>query len=209
MEQGEAVKRSIQIPKYLFLFVLGFVLYIAIEICATGVDHTIKKQFGIDTQFASLIGFSSVWMGVTGGILFVILSGLLQVKKIDALPVALKALVGAGLITAIEFTSGCVLNLWLKFGIWNYGGLNILGQIDLFHSIAWFFLAPFVIWARDTFLYFFYGEGDHDYSLLWIYVHLIFPWRKMEVADQYNSYLFSRAAGQGVIKSFRSGFNRR
>ena len=34
-------------------------------------------------------------------------------------------------ITAVEFVSGLVLNVWFKMGVWDYSGLwgNLLGQI--------------------------------------------------------------------------------
>ena len=35
------------------------------------------------------------------------------------------------IITAVEFTSGLILNVWLGLGIWDYSNMpfNILGQI--------------------------------------------------------------------------------
>ena len=46
-------------------------------------------------------------------------------------PLWQRALLGAGLITGVEFLSGCVLNLWLRWAVWDYSRLpgNLLGQI--------------------------------------------------------------------------------
>ena len=53
---------------------------------------------------------------------------------------------------AVEFLSGCVLNLWLCLDVWDYSGLpgNVLGQICPAYGLLWFLLMPFAIWAEDT-----------------------------------------------------------
>jgi uncharacterized membrane protein len=57
---------------------------------------------------------------------------------------------GMILITSLELLGGYLLNIKLKLKIWKYDSkiklfdkiipLNILGQIDIYHSIAWFFI---------------------------------------------------------------------
>jgi hypothetical protein len=49
------------------------------------------------------------------------------------------ALQSALFITGLELAAGCVLNLWLGFGIWDYSGMpyQILGQICLPYSLLW------------------------------------------------------------------------
>ena len=46
-------------------------------------------------------------------------------------------------ITAVEFVSGLVLNVWFKMGVWDYSSLwgNLLGQICLPYSLMWCLLA--------------------------------------------------------------------
>ena len=58
-------------------------------------------------------------------------------------PLWRRALLGAGLITGVEFLSGCVLNLWLRWAVWDYSRLpgNLLGQICLPYSLMWCLLA--------------------------------------------------------------------
>lgn len=52
------------------------------------------------------------------------------------------ALQSALFITALELGAGCVLNLWLKLGIWDYSQMpcQIMGQICLPYSALWFAL---------------------------------------------------------------------
>lgn len=53
-----------------------------------------------------------------------------------------KCLLGAVLITGIEFVFGCVFNKWLHWQIWDYSHLplNVLGQICLPFTALWFLL---------------------------------------------------------------------
>ena len=54
----------------------------------------------------------------------------------------LRCLAGAGVITAVEFTIGCVVNLNLGWNVWDYGHMpgNVLGQICPFFCCLWFLL---------------------------------------------------------------------
>ena len=63
----------------------------------------------------------------------------------------LQCLLSMIIIVTIEFFSGCVLNLWLGLGVWNYSNMpfNILGQICLPFSIIWFFLSYIAIKLDD------------------------------------------------------------
>lgn len=46
-------------------------------------------------------------------------------------------------VTAMEFISGCVLNLWLRLAVWDYSHMRfqLLGQICLLYSLFWFLLS--------------------------------------------------------------------
>lgn len=57
-------------------------------------------------------------------------------------PLLLRALAGASIITGLEFVTGCVVNLWMDWKIWDYSKLpyHVLGQICLPFSILWFLL---------------------------------------------------------------------
>ena len=69
-------------------------------------------------------------------------------------------LVGASLITFIEFVSGCILNLWLGFNIWDYSksAFNLLGQIDYIHSICWILITPLIFWLDDVIRHYMFNE---------------------------------------------------
>ncbi|MBR0447228.1 MAG: hypothetical protein IIX28_02025 [Clostridia bacterium] len=46
-------------------------------------------------------------------------------------------------ITAVELISGCILNCWLKLGVWDYSKCrgNLWGQVCLTYSFLWMLLS--------------------------------------------------------------------
>lgn len=107
------------IVHYLLAFIVGAVAYSLIEILWRGHTH---------------------WtMTLTGGLCMVILmliSGL-------SIPLPFKWLLGALSITTVEFAVGCVVNLALGWGVWDYTDLplNLLGQVSLPFTLVWFLLS--------------------------------------------------------------------
>ena len=90
-------------------------------------------------------------MGLCGGIC---LLGIYAINSRHAsLPCTFRALMCAAFITFVEFVAGCLLNLWLGLGIWDYSKLpyNILGQVSLLFFCVWFYLS-FLICVIITFL---------------------------------------------------------
>ena len=89
-------------------------------------------------------------MFFVGGLCYLIISA------IDSLPIfggclLFEAPLFALAITAVEFTSGVVINLWLGLGVWDYSELplNLLGQICLPFSAIWLWLSvPAAMSAR-------------------------------------------------------------
>ena len=71
-------------------------------------------------------------------------------------PLWLQALCCAILVTAVEFVSGLVLNVWLGLDIWDYSHLpfNLMGQICLQFFFVWwglcFVFIPAFDWMRWT-----------------------------------------------------------
>lgn len=107
------------IVHYLLAFIVGAVAYSLIEILWRGHTH---------------------WtMTLTGGLCMVIL------MLISGLSIALplKWLLGALSITTVEFAVGCVVNLALGWGVWDYTDLplNLLGQVSLPFTLVWFLLS--------------------------------------------------------------------
>ena len=83
------------------------------------------------------------------------------------MPLALQGVIGAAVVTVLEFFSGVILNLWLGLGIWDYSGqpLNLLGQICALYSILWIPLAAVAVILDDWLRYFMFGEERPTYKL--------------------------------------------
>jgi len=70
-----------------------------------------------------------------------------------SLPLPLKATLSSVFISAIEFLIGIIVNLWLKFNVWDYSDNfgNIMGQVCPLYSILWFFLSYVIIFVIEYF----------------------------------------------------------
>ncbi len=109
-----------RIRDYAAVYAIGSVGYSAVEIVWRGFTH---------------------WtMAGTGGVCFSLLH-LLNGKKRKN-PLWKKCLAGSGVITGIEFVTGCVVNLTFHMNVWDYSSLagNLLGQICPLYSALWFLL---------------------------------------------------------------------
>ena len=126
--------------------VIGALLYMVIEILYRGYTH---------------------WtMGVVGGICFLLI-GLINEYLSWETPLWLQGIIGASIITVLEFISGVALNIWLDLGIWDYSKIpfNLLGQICLTFTIAWFFLSIAAIILDDYLRYWLFKEEKPRYKL--------------------------------------------
>lgn len=135
--------------KNLTIFVLMGIVYVCIEVffsAFTGHDW-------------SLVGTSSVWMFIVGGYLGLTVGKFSNYKHNVKYP--LDVIAGAGLITLVELISGIILNIWLKFDIWDYSSskFNFLGQIDYIHSFCWLLLTPMIFWLDDVIRHYAFGEA--------------------------------------------------
>lgn len=132
------------ILKYFILFSIGGLSYMLIEILFSGSTH---------------------WtMGILGGICFILIG---LIDSYYELPLYKQMVVGAVLITALEFIAGVILNLGFKLNIWDYSQLpfNILGQICLPFSIIWFFLCLPAIFLDDLIRSYFFNEPHPHYKV--------------------------------------------
>ena len=130
--------------KYLFLFLVGGVLYNLIEILFRGHTH---------------------WtMYIVGGVCFILL-GLLNEITDWEFPLLWQAIDGGIIITLVEFVAGCIVNLWLGWGVWDYSNMpfNLLGQICLPFSAIWCVISIFGIVLDDYIRYIFFGEEKPRY----------------------------------------------
>lgn len=79
-------------------------------------------------------------MGICGGICFL---GIYLFETLYGdIHILFKCLFGCSFITLNEFLTGCIVNLWLGWNVWDYSDLNfdLLGQICLLYSGFWFLL---------------------------------------------------------------------
>lgn len=132
--------------KYCILFIVGGLIYTSLEMLFRGYTH---------------------WtMGIVGGVCFILL-GLINKILPWSTPLSIQMLIGAFIITIVEFLSGCILNIWLKLDIWDYSNLplNILGQICLPFSILWYFVSAIGIIADDYIRYIYFGEDKPKYRI--------------------------------------------
>ena len=129
----------------LVLIGIGGLLYVLIEILFRGHSHW--------TMF--LVGGLCFWLI---GLLNEILPWEMLLWK--------QGIVGAVIVTTVEFISGCIINLWLGWNVWNYSDMpfNLLGQICLPFSIAWVGLALVAIILDDYLRYWLFGEEKPHYK---------------------------------------------
>ena len=105
-------------------------------------------------------------MFLLGGLCFVLIGEINEVIPWE-MSIIKQGIIGAAIITSLEFISGVILNLVLKLGIWDYSNLpfNILGQICLPFSLVWFGLALVAIFLDDYLLWKWFGEEIPHYHL--------------------------------------------
>ena len=109
-----------------------------------------------------------------GGVIGILLGLFNEWPRIRKMNVFFHALFGTLLIFILEFGSGIILNIFLRFNIWDHSEipLNLLGQIALPYAIVWFFLCPFVFWLDDYLKFVLYKKGN-PYNLCEVYKDLL------------------------------------
>lgn len=129
----------------LVLWSVGGLIYVLIELAFRGHSH---------------------WtMFVIGGLCFVLIGAINEVIPWE-MPVWQQAIIGAAIVTAVEFVSGCIINLWLGWNVWDYSGMpgNVLGQICLPFCAAWILLAVVGIVLDDYLRFWFFDEEEPHYT---------------------------------------------
>lgn len=83
-------------------------------------------------------GFTHWTMTLTGGIIFSVLYRIHS--NLNSIPLWEKCLLGTVIITSFEFTVGVIVNIILRWNVWDYSGVpfNLLGQICLPFTALWF-----------------------------------------------------------------------
>lgn len=139
------MRMLLNIFKSIFLFVFGGGIYCIIEMLFRGHTH-----------------FTMIFVG---GVCF-LMCGMLNEVIPWEMPLPEQMIICAVNITAVEFIAGMILNVWLNLNVWDYSNmpLNIMGQICLPFSVAWFFLSAVGIIMDDYLRYWIFGEEKPHYT---------------------------------------------
>ncbi|MBQ9990194.1 MAG: hypothetical protein IJP31_04540 [Lachnospiraceae bacterium] len=130
--------------------------------------------------------FELLWRGRThwtmflvGGLCFVIMGLLNEYRYTWDMPLVRQSLISAVIITGFEFVTGCIVNLWLGWDIWDYSDLpfNLFGQICLYYFFLWIPLSILGILLDDWLRYLFYRL-----------FHKIFPLMEKRERPQYRLF---------------------
>lgn len=130
--------------KQTILFGIGGLLYVFVEMLWRGYSH---------------------WtMFLVGGLCFVLIGLINEVIPCE-MPLVWQMIIGAAIITSVEFVSGCIINLWLGWNVWDYSELpfNALGQICLPFTFLWFLISAVGIVLDDYLRYWWFGEEKPHY----------------------------------------------
>lgn len=135
--------------KPLILFFIGGALYLVIEIAWR------YFRCGAPTHWS---------MFFVGGIAFILIGGLNNYLPWD-MPFWAQTAIGTVVALIVELISGCILNIWLGLGIWDYSNMafNILGQVCISFAIAWVFLVAIAIVLDDYIRYWLFKEKRPRY----------------------------------------------
>lgn len=132
--------------KEIILGIIGGALYVGVELLWRGHSH---------------------WtMFILGGLCFVLLG---QINEVIpwCMPLWEQILIGTMIITGLEFITGCIVNLWLDWNVWDYSNvpLNILGQICVPYIILWIPISLLAIVLDDYLRYLLYDEEKPHYCI--------------------------------------------
>lgn len=132
--------------KHLVLAATGGLLYVILELLWRGRSH---------------------WtMFILGGLCFMALGLINEVLPWD-MPLWQQILVGAAIVTVLEFVTGYVVNIWLGWSVWDYSGLpgNILGQNCPQYCLLWLPVSLAGIVLDDWLRYWWWGEERPQYNI--------------------------------------------
>lgn len=141
------MEKKYRIEKHIILFAIGGIAYFFLEVLVRGYSHY--------TMF------------LCGGACFVC-CGLLNENVKIKMSFVSQMVLSSLIITTLEFTTGLIVNVWLKMDIWDYSNLpyNFMGQICLFYSFLWFLVSSVAIVMDDFLRYKLFQEEKPHYKFL-------------------------------------------
>lgn len=139
------MQKNIKILKYIFLLLIGGLIYYTIEILFRGYSH-----------------YSMI---ILGGVCFILIGLINEILPWD-MYIEKQILIGTISVVVLEFVAGCILNLWLGLNVWDYSDMpfNLLGQICLPFAIIWIPLVLIAIILDDNIRYYFFNEEKPRYK---------------------------------------------
>lgn len=141
------MEKIYRIEKHVILFAIGGMAYFFLEVLVRGYSHY--------TMF------------LCGGACF-LCCGLLNENVKIKMSFVSQMVLSSLIITALEFITGLIVNVWLKMDIWDYSNLpyNFMGQICLFYSFLWFLVSSVAIVMDDYLRYKLFQEEKPHYKIL-------------------------------------------
>ena len=139
------MKLQRQIAKYAFLVWFGGSTYVTLEVFWRARSH---------------------WtMFVLAAVVFIMIGLLNEIwEKWNLL---IQTLVGTGIATVLEFITGLVVNVILRWDVWDYSNLpgNIMGQICPQFMILWALIVVVAIILDDVIRWKFFDEEKPHYTI--------------------------------------------
>lgn len=134
-----------KIEEYLILFLIGGVIYYCIEVAFRGYSH--------------------LSMFILGGICLILIGLVNELFTWDMF-IEIQVSIGLGVVLVLEFVTGCIVNLWLGWNVWDYSNLplNLLGQICVPFALLWIPLVLFAILLDDFIRYKWFSEEKPRYT---------------------------------------------
>lgn len=135
-----------KMAKYIYLFWFGGSFYVTIEV--------LYRQYSHWTMF------------FLAGSIFVIVDLLNEVWDWKT-SLILQIITGTVIATVLEFVTGYIVNIYLKWNVWNYSNMkfNILGQICPQFIVLWIPLIILAIILGDVIRWKFFQEEKPVYKL--------------------------------------------
>lgn len=105
-------------------------------------------------------------MMILGGICFILIGWINEYISWE-ISIITQMAIGSIIITTLEFITGCIVNLWLNWNVWDYSCEwgNILGQICPKYSLYWFFLSFVGILLDDVIRWIVFCEEKPRYKI--------------------------------------------